>query len=227
MAGKKDVVAQVKLQFHNTNNVKVVCTRSLQLSIARNGARKQSTLDGQMQIQTPEGERVAISSRCAELDIQMPISLGVSKAVLENVIFCHQEDSFWPLSEPGPLKKKFDDIFENARYTRALTELKDLKKNQDRDVKADTQALEFMKADKERADRVRGPMGGVDGRLPRILRFCWRRFRRSRTESIYSKRKSTTIKKKRRNSSKHHKHSNKPSRNLNSSKRKSLTPTKR
>jgi len=70
------------------------------------------------------------------------------------VIFCHQEDSFWPLSEPGPLKKKFDDIFENARYTRALTELKDLKRNQEREVKSDTQALEFMKADKERSDRV-------------------------------------------------------------------------
>jgi len=107
-----------------------------------------------MMLETDNGERVAISSRCAELDVQMPLSLGVSKAVLENVIFCHQEDSFWPLSEPGPLKKKFDDIFENARYTRALTELRDLKKNQERDVKADTQSLEFMKADKERSDRV-------------------------------------------------------------------------
>src|SRR5579871_6671349 len=154
MAAKKEVVAQVKLLFHNTNKVKIVCTRSIQLSIARNGTRKQSTLDGQMQIQNDAGERTAISSRCAELDIQMPLSLGVSKAVLENVIFCHQEDSFWPLSEPGPLKKKFDDIFENARYTRALTELKELKKVQDREVKADQQALEFMKADKERADKV-------------------------------------------------------------------------
>jgi DNA repair protein RAD50 len=55
------------------------------------------------------------------------------------------------------LKKKFDDIFENARYTRALTELRELKKNQERDIKADTQALEFMKADKERSDRVSSP----------------------------------------------------------------------
>lgn len=156
MAAKKEIIAQVRLLFHNTNKVGIVCTRSMSLTIARNGTRKQSTLDGQMMLQTENGERVALSSRCAEMDVQMPISLGVSKAVLENVIFCHQEDSFWPLSEPGPLKKKFDDIFENARYTRALNELKDLRKNQERDVKADTHALEFMKADKERADRVRG-----------------------------------------------------------------------
>src|SRR5277367_978789 len=128
MAAKRDVVAQVRLLFRNTNNVKIVCTRSMQLSIARNGTRKQSTLDGQMLLITENGERTAVSSRCAELDVQMPLSLGVSKAVLENVIFCHQEDSFWPLSEPGPLKKKFDDIFENARYTRALTELKELRR---------------------------------------------------------------------------------------------------
>lgn len=153
MSNAKEVVAQVRLLFYNTNGVKMNCNRSMQLAIARNGTRKQTTLDGQLVIYQ-HGERVAISSRCAELDVQMPLSLGVSKAVLENVIFCHQEDSFWPLSEPGPLKKKFDDIFENARYTRALTELKDLKKSQERDVKADTQTLEFMKADKERSDRV-------------------------------------------------------------------------
>jgi len=168
MAAKKDVVAQVKLAFRNTNNVKIVCTRSMQLSIARTGVRKQSTLDGQMLLETDTGERHAISSRCAELDIQMPLSLGVSKAVLENVIFCHQEDSFWPLSEPGPLKKKFDDIFENARYTRALNELKELKKNQEREVKADTQALEFMKADKERSDRVIRSIYSVFGGYLRV-----------------------------------------------------------
>src|SRR5271167_865438 len=197
MAAKKDVVAQVKLQFRNTKNVKIVCTRSMQLSIARNGARKQSTLDGQMMLETDNGERVAMSSRCAELDVQMPLSLGVSKAVLENVIFCHQEDSFWPLSEPGPLKKKFDDIFENARYTRALTELKELKKNQERDVKADTQALEFMKADKERSDRVwtHGNME-VDFRLRRIRLSYWRRFKRSRTGSISFKPRLMRIRRK-------------------------------
>jgi DNA repair protein RAD50 len=42
--------------------------------------------------------------------------LGVSTAILENVIFCHQEESNWPLSEPAALKKKFDDIFEATKW---------------------------------------------------------------------------------------------------------------
>jgi len=49
------------------------------------------------------------------MDAEIPQLLGVSKAVLENVIFCHQEDSYWPLAEPAALKKKFDDIFEATR----------------------------------------------------------------------------------------------------------------
>jgi DNA repair protein RAD50 len=51
---------------------------------------------------------------------EIPSLLGVSKSVLENVIFCHQEDSHWPLAEPSQLKKKFDDIFEATRYQMAF-----------------------------------------------------------------------------------------------------------
>jgi DNA repair exonuclease SbcCD ATPase subunit len=42
--------------------------------------------------------------------------LGVSKSVLNNVIFCHQEDSNWPLSEGKALKQKFDEIFSATRF---------------------------------------------------------------------------------------------------------------
>ena len=61
------------------------------------------------------GEEVQITSKCAELNREMVSSLGVSQAVLENVIFCHQEDSNWPLGEGKSVKQKFDDIFEATR----------------------------------------------------------------------------------------------------------------
>ena len=44
------------------------------------------------------------------------------QAVLENVIFVHQEDSNWPLAEGLVLKKKFDDIFAATKYTKARAE---------------------------------------------------------------------------------------------------------
>lgn len=61
-------------------------------------------------------QRGVISTKCAEIDTEIPHLLGVSKSVLDNVIFCHQEETWWPLSEPAALKKKFDDIFEATRY---------------------------------------------------------------------------------------------------------------
>jgi DNA repair protein RAD50 len=39
---------------------------------------------------------------------------------MENVIFCHQEESNWPMQEGLQLKKKFDDVFESTRYAKAL-----------------------------------------------------------------------------------------------------------
>lgn len=57
------------------------------------------------------GEKVSLSSKCADMDGEMISSLGVSKPVLNHVIFCHQEESNWPLSEGKALKEKFDAIF--------------------------------------------------------------------------------------------------------------------
>lgn len=39
-----------------------------------------------------------ITSKCINADAEVINAFGVSKAVLEHVIFCHQEDSNWPLS---------------------------------------------------------------------------------------------------------------------------------
>lgn len=50
------------------------------------------------------------------MDREIPALMGVSKAILENVIFVHQDDANWPLQDPSTLKKKFDDIFSATRF---------------------------------------------------------------------------------------------------------------
>lgn len=52
------------------------------------------------------------------MDREIPALMGVSKAILENVIFVHQDEANWPLQDPSTLKKKFDDIFSATRYLR-------------------------------------------------------------------------------------------------------------
>lgn len=73
-------------------------------------------LDGTIRMTNPEtGERVVMSHKCTELDKTIPSLMGVSKPILEHVVFCHQEDSSWPLQEGAVLKKRFDDIFDSTR----------------------------------------------------------------------------------------------------------------
>ncbi|KAG5517884.1 hypothetical protein PMAC_000339 [Pneumocystis sp. 'macacae'] len=153
ICGEKEVLAQIKLSFKNTNGTKMICTRSLQLLVKKT-TRSQKTLDGQLTI-FKNGERLAISNKCAELDAQIPISLGVSKAVLDYVIFCHQEDSNWPLSEPAVLKKRFDEIFEALRYTKALDQIKNLRKEQTTTIKIDEITLEHYRSNREKADKIK------------------------------------------------------------------------
>ncbi|KAL4792518.1 AAA domain-containing protein [Aspergillus venezuelensis] len=140
LCGEKEVLAQVKLSFKGTSGAKMVATRSLQLTVKRT-TRQQKTLEGQL-LMIKEGERTAISSRVAELDQIMPQYLGVSKAILDSVIFCHQDESLWPMSEPSVLKKKFDEIFEAIRYTKAIDNIKVLRKKQNEEL------------DKEKADKA-------------------------------------------------------------------------
>lgn len=115
--------------------------------------RQFKTLEGQL-LASKNGERTTVSTRCAELDAQMPLYLGVSKSILDYVIFCHQEDSLWPLSEPSVLKKRFDEIFEALKFTKALDSIKAVRKEQTTEIKLQTQSTQFLKADKERADKA-------------------------------------------------------------------------
>ena len=146
--------AQVKLRFRNLNGEEMVCTRSMSLTQKRN-TRTQKTLECLLMTKNQHGDQVSVSSRCAELDAEIPNQLGVSKAILENVIFCHQEESFWPLSEPAVLKKKFDEIFAATKYTKALDNIKSLRKEQAVTLKLEQQHLDHLKSDRERAQKIK------------------------------------------------------------------------
>lgn len=152
MCGEKEVLAQVKLSFKSLNDAKMVCTRSMQLTIKKT-TRSVKTLEGQLLV-VRNGERAAISSRCAELDTIMPQYLGVSKAVLEYVIFCHQDESLWPMSEPSVLKKRFDEIFEALKYTKAIDNMKAVSKTQKIELGKLKILLEQYRVDKDRGERV-------------------------------------------------------------------------
>jgi DNA repair protein RAD50 len=152
ISGEREVLAQVKLAFINTNGVQMIITRSMQL-VVKKTARTFKTLEGQL-LALNNGQRTTMSTRCADLDAQMPLYLGVSKAVLDYVIFCHQEDSLWPLSEPSVVKKRFDEIFEATKFTKALDNIKSLRKEYGVDIKLREKETQYLSVEKERADKA-------------------------------------------------------------------------
>lgn len=152
LEGEREVMAQVKLQFHAPNGTRLVATRSLQLTVKK-ATRSQKTLEALL-LMDRHGQKTTLSTRVAELDQQVPNYLGASTSLLENVIFCHQEDSLWPLAESSVLKKKFDDIFEAAKYTRAVDELKKIRKKHREDLGRLEEVQNSAKKDRTRARTV-------------------------------------------------------------------------
>ncbi|KAI1132708.1 AAA domain-containing protein [Nemania abortiva] len=128
LRGGDHILAQVKLRYNVPPNTSYTATRSLQVS-TKKSTRSQRTLDSTLE-SICNGEKVSISSKEANLNKLISDTLGVSPAVLDAVIFCHQEESLWPMTEPGALKKRFDEIFEAMKYTKAIENLKTVRKKQ-------------------------------------------------------------------------------------------------
>ncbi|KAF8903154.1 AAA domain-containing protein [Gymnopilus junonius] len=162
MANEKEVKAQVRLRFIAANGTRMFAMRSLSVTVKKTAGLTMKTLEGVLAIADGNadkgGKRGVISTKCAEMDTEIPQLLGVSKAVLENVIFCHQEESWWPLAEPAALKKKFDDIFEATRYTKALDSIKSLRKDRVADLKAEKERLLSLSREKAHADKLKERM---------------------------------------------------------------------
>lgn len=155
VAGETEVKAQIKLRFITATRQPVVIIRSFQLTQKKSSLQFKA-LDNVLQtINRETGSKEALSYRCADIDRIVPQLMGVSKAVLENVIFVHQEDSNWPLAEGQVLKKKFDDIFAATKYTKALEVLRKLQTEKAQEVKEMRLKLDHAKTIKDQAQKLK------------------------------------------------------------------------
>uniref|UniRef100_A0A8C1PLT3 RAD50 homolog, double strand break repair protein n=1 Tax=Cyprinus carpio TaxID=7962 RepID=A0A8C1PLT3_CYPCA len=152
-AHETDVRAQIRLQFRDVNGDPVAVQRSMQ-STQKGKKTEFKTLEGVI-TRFKHGEKVGLSSKCAEMDREMISALGVSKAVISHVIFCHQEDSNWPLSEGKALKQKFDDIFSATRYIKVLETLRALRMKQASIIKTCQTELKYLKQNKDKAQEIK------------------------------------------------------------------------
>lgn len=119
----KEVKGQVKLQIRKNNQEVVTISRSMKVSQNKANTLKFETQDSTISF-IKDGKKVeSISKRVEETNEFVCEAIGVSKAVLNNVIFCHQEDANWPLDESKKLKEKFDAIFGTTEYDNAIDKI--------------------------------------------------------------------------------------------------------
>ncbi|XP_053668920.1 DNA repair protein RAD50 [Anopheles marshallii] len=117
-------LGQVKLMVKDCADNMVTAIRSMKIT-HKGKNPKFETMDSTIIMEDSKTkEKITMTrSRVVDINNEMCDTMGVSKAILNNVIFCHQEDSCWPLDEPKELKKKFDAIFGTTEYNKAIEKL--------------------------------------------------------------------------------------------------------
>lgn len=112
----------------SVGNIYTVC-RTIESSRA-NVTMRFKTLDSTLtRTDKNTKEMVSITNRCADVDTELTLTMGVTKPILDYVIFCHQEDLSWPFQDGKKLKEKFDEIFDSARFNKALESIMKSKKD--------------------------------------------------------------------------------------------------
>lgn len=74
------------------------------------------------------GREISTSKRLDDATMDMVTAMGVSKAIINHVLFCHQEESSWPLGTDAEVMKIFDEIFGTTEYNDALDKMRKMRK---------------------------------------------------------------------------------------------------
>ena len=127
--GKDKTESKVSLTFqsYDRNNYEIELSPSI--SKSSNNRLSFQTGNCDVTIRTPSNKIKYDSFKPTEIEKKIPNYFGVSSSIIENVIFCDQKQSCWPIDDKPPiLKQKFDQFFNTDRYNDAIELLNDTKK---------------------------------------------------------------------------------------------------
>jgi DNA repair protein RAD50 len=145
---------RIKLYFRDTSGMSVQVQKNL-CSTQKAKKLEFRTAETIITRYNKEGKVAStITSKCINADAEVINAFGVSKAVLDHVIFCHQEDSNWPLSEGKILKTRFDEIFAATKYIKALDVLRKVRLEKQQLVKQKEIEKKFLEANKNKFEAL-------------------------------------------------------------------------
>ena len=151
--------AQIKLRLIGADGSKVVVLKQFLATVkGQEGKTKMEfkATDQTLKTLNPATNvQEALTLRVSDIEKEVPARMGVSKAVLENVIFVHQEESNWPLGENLQVKKKFDEIFNLSGYIKAMAALKKIRLEYTHEVEKCKLKVENLQTHMEHITRLR------------------------------------------------------------------------
>ncbi|KAI6213828.1 hypothetical protein M3Y94_00197900 [Aphelenchoides besseyi] len=121
---KSRVDALVQLEFVDFRNNHCTATKRLASLLSKNDKVTTKSDEFTLHIKNSAGSTRSVSAKISDFNREIEALFGVPTAILQHVIFCHQEESTWPLSEPKELKLKFDAIFEVEKVVKVVDSLK-------------------------------------------------------------------------------------------------------
>lgn len=156
MSHKNQVKASIKIKFFDAQGNTITVSRFMSVSTKTGGLLTFKKLLPNIRKRDAQGNPEDISGRCIDIDSYCCSALNVSKSILNNVLFCHQENSVWPLDEPKKLKEKFDEIFDAVKYNKCVDMTRKYIKEKQNDISRLKDGLEHKRTIKQLVDRQRG-----------------------------------------------------------------------
>lgn len=171
MSHRNQVKASIKIKFFDAQGNMITVSRFMSVAMKPAGGLTFKTLLPTIRKRDKDnlGEPVDISGRCIDIDSYCCSSLNVSKSILNNVIFCHQENSSWPLDEPKKLKEKFDEIFDAVKYNKCIDMTRKFIKDKQANIRLLKERVAHKKTIKQEVDRLRGKLETKNEELTNVL----------------------------------------------------------
>lgn len=167
LTGNYRVKGQVKLKLEDSKGVQYSIFKICEVQQKENGLQFKRT-DASLSVQKPGGEKRDISGRCADIDVQCRQIIGVSPAIMNNVIFCHQENANWPLSDGKKLKEKFDEIFDAVTYNKFIEHVRKTINEGKKELDMQELRVKASKIKKIEAENLFNSLNDCKGRLNNI-----------------------------------------------------------
>lgn len=170
ISNKSSTKGSIKIKFYDCQGHEITVSRFMMVTAKHGGGLtfKKVAVNVRRRDKDEPGNPQDISGRCIDIDNYCCTALNVSKSILNNVIFCHQENSAWPLDEPKRLKEKFDEIFDAVKYNKCVEILRKYIKEKHTNIKVLRERLSFKKSLKEEVERRRGKYDEKNNKLTEV-----------------------------------------------------------